>query len=132
MGNKDIIEKVSKLQDDLRDYCAAHRPKLRMEEEKRKNGKAYRFRYYANKNDDDVNEEVKEDVDDGDGDGIYLAMKDIWNTIASILRHVKRYQDHCNQQRKMREIWKKTTKKGRQYAKREKAQKMKKEVSSPR
>ena len=119
--NKDIIDKVIKLQSDLRDYCAVHRPKLKMEE-KSKNGKAYRYRYYGNNNDDDddANEEMIKDDEQ-----IYFAMKDIWNTIASILRHVKRYETHCEQQRKMREIWKKTTKKGRLYAKKEQEQKLK-------
>merc|ERR1712228_407693 len=123
--NKDIIEKVSKLQNDLRDYCFAHRPKLKMEE-KSKNGKAYWYRYYKMNNDDDQKdeEEVEED------DLIYFAMKDIWNTIASILRHVKRYENHCKQQRKMHEIWKTATKKGKIYAKKEKEKQLKQQSTS--
>merc|ERR1712129_666195 len=123
-SNKDIIEKVRKLQTDLKKYCAAHRPKLKMEE-KRKN-KAYKYRYYKSHNDDDNVHQEEEEKEIGDGDDIYFAMKDIFNTIASIMRHVKRYRDYCEQQRKMREEWKKTTKKGRAYAKREKEQQIKK------
>ena len=152
-NNKDITQKLKALQKDLGNYCSLHRPNMKLEE-KTKNGKPYKFKYYTTHNDMDINkedanknkaglesiDETKDnddnDNDDGDNnqDGIYLAMKDIWNTINSILRHVKRYEDHCEQQRKLREIWKKTTKKGQIYAKKEKLrqeQKASKLTSSP-
>ena len=151
-NNKDIAPKLKQLQKDLGDYCSTHRPNLKLEE-RTKNGKPYRFKYYTTKNDDDIDkdekglagldviDETKEEKkknDDGDdmdsGEQIYLAMKDIWNIISSILRHVKRYEDHCEQQRKLREIWKRTTKKGQHFAKKEKLlkqQKASKLASSP-
>merc|ERR1719150_2423548 len=136
-NNKDIVSKLESLQKDLGDYCSMHRPHLNIEE-KTKNGKPYRYRYYKNNNDyhfdndpDVVETKNNDDDDDGNGDDeIYLAMKDIYNTITSILRHVKRYKDHCEIQRNLREIWRKTTKKGKQSLKKEKMNKRKSSTSS--
>eukprot|EP01084_Bolivina_argentea_P313652 543166_1 len=100
-NNKDVVKQLERLQSDLGDYCAVHRPKLKLEE-KTTHGAPYRFRYYVNNNDctnEEEMEESKAENEDGD-EQIYLAMKDIWNTIHSVLRVQEEYRA---QRRKERE-----------------------------
>lgn len=138
--HRDIADKLEHLQNDLTAYCAKHRPSMKLECKVR-GGRSYRYRHYTQYNDDTVdleskqNDDIPQDDDnngddngDGDGDQIYMAMKDIWNSISSVLRHVKRYQMHVAEQRKMHEVWKRTTKKGRLYAKQEELRRQQREA----
>eukprot|EP00483_Globobulimina_turgida_P013300 UN13324 len=107
-NNRDIVSKLETLQTDLGDYCHTHKPNLRLEV-KTKNGEPYKYQYYKILNDDDV--EVESEIEskdkDADEDNIYFAMKDIWNTINSILRERDEYRAERKKERKEKLIEKK-------------------------
>jgi len=92
--HRDIADKLEQFQSDLKGYCMKHRPEMKMDCKGQ-----YRYRYYVHYNDDDGHHgdqeaESKDANGDGDGDGngdgdgdpMYLAMKDIFNAISSVLR----------------------------------------------